>query len=65
MPAGALTGVPARPLAGLARGRRTVRTSSLYGIVRGWVIGPGSGLALGYLTALAAGAGGASLLGHG
>ena len=43
---GAMTG------AGLARGRRTVKTASLVGILRGWVIGPGAGLVAGYLIAL-------------
>lgn len=55
---GAMTG------AGVARGRRTVNASSLYGILRGWVIGPGAGLALGYLVAVAAATGGAALLTH-
>ncbi len=39
--------------AGLARGRRTVKTSSLLGILRGWVIGPGAGILAGFVIALA------------
>ncbi|MGT2464225.1 inorganic phosphate transporter [Sinomonas atrocyanea] len=46
---GAMTG------AGLARGRHTVKAASLYGILRGWVLGPGAGIAAGYLIALAVG----------
>jgi len=38
--------------AGLARGRRTVKTASLLGILRGWVIGPGAGILGGYLISL-------------
>lgn len=34
--------------AGLARGRETVQTQVLRGILRGWAFGPGSGLALGF-----------------
>lgn len=34
--------------AGLARGRETVQTRVLLGILRGWVVGPGSGLVLGF-----------------
>lgn len=30
---------------GLARGRHTVRTASLLGILRGWIVGPAAGLA--------------------
>ncbi|MGH9129785.1 MAG: inorganic phosphate transporter [Acidimicrobiales bacterium] len=37
--------------AGAARGRHTVRVETLKGIVRGWVIGPGAGIALGYVIA--------------
>jgi PiT family inorganic phosphate transporter len=37
--------------AGLARGRDTVRWSTLANIVRGWAIGPPSGLILGFLAA--------------
>lgn len=40
---GAMTGAAA------ARGRHTVHTSSLLGVLRGWVIGPAAGIALGYL----------------
>jgi len=40
---GAMTG------AGAARGRHTVHRSSLRGVLRGWVIGPGAGVGLGYL----------------
>ncbi|HUY74188.1 MAG TPA: inorganic phosphate transporter [Candidatus Dormibacteraeota bacterium] len=36
---------------GLARGRETVRWPTLYGILKGWAIGPASGLALAYLLA--------------
>jgi inorganic phosphate transporter, PiT family len=34
--------------AGAARGRHTVHASTLRGIVRGWLVGPGAGLALAY-----------------
>jgi PiT family inorganic phosphate transporter len=51
---GAMTGAAA------ARGRRTVHTSALYGVLRGWLIGPGAAIALGYaiswLVAVTAGA---------
>lgn len=40
---GAMTGAAA------ARGRDTVHASALKGVLRGWVIGPGAGIALGYL----------------
>lgn len=40
--------------AGAARGRDTVNRNVLVGIVRGWVIGPGAGLAIAYLVARAA-----------
>ena len=50
---GAMTGAAA------ARGRRTVHASALYGVLRGWVIGPGAAIALGFgigwLVALLAG----------
>ncbi|HVB13247.1 MAG TPA: inorganic phosphate transporter [Candidatus Dormibacteraeota bacterium] len=50
--------------AGLARGRETVQMNVLLGILRGWVLGPGSGLALGYgLSALLVVAFGTRLLG--
>lgn len=39
---GAMTG------AGLARGQRTIDTGVLFGIVRGWVIGPGAAFILAY-----------------
>lgn len=39
---GAMTG------GGIARGRHSVHTSTLCGIMRGWVIGPGAGIALAY-----------------
>ncbi len=46
--------------AGLARGRETVRGSTLAGIVRGWLVGPGAGVVLAYaLTRLAVALGGA------
>lgn len=48
--------------AGLARGQRAVHASSLYGILRGWLIGPSAGITAGFLIALAAKAGGAVLL---
>jgi len=54
---GAMTG------AGLARGRHTVKTSSLYGILRGWLIGPGAGIAAGYLITLLVALGGVQLAG--
>ncbi len=34
---------------GLARGRQTVKWPQMYGILRGWAIGPASGLILGFL----------------
>jgi len=49
--------------AGAARGRRSVHRATLTGIVRGWVIGPGAAIALGYgLTRLAGAAIGAHSL---
>lgn len=54
---GAMTG------AGIARGRHTVQTSTLIGILRGWLLGPGAGIALAYgLTRLAVAAAGARYL---
>jgi PiT family inorganic phosphate transporter len=52
--------------AGAARGRRSVDLPTLTGIVRGWVIGPGAAIALGYgLTRLAGAVAGAHrLLAH-
>jgi PiT family inorganic phosphate transporter len=47
--------------AGLARGRHTVKTASLYGILRGWLIGPAAGLAAGLVITLAVRAAGATL----
>lgn len=35
---------------GLARGRETVKRRQLFGILRGWVVGPAAGFALAYLT---------------
>ncbi len=40
--------------AGLARGRHTVRTATLRGIARGWLMGPSAALALGYALGLLA-----------
>lgn len=40
---------------GLARGRQTVQWPQVYGILRGWAIGPVSGLVLGFLIARAVG----------
>ena len=40
--------------AGFARGRETVHVETLVGIVRGWLLGPGAALALGYVLGLAA-----------
>jgi inorganic phosphate transporter, PiT family len=49
--------------AGAARGRHTVSTSTLMGILRGWGIGPGAGIALAYgFTRLAAAVAGAHYL---
>ena len=48
--------------AGLARGKHAVHAASLYGILRGWLIGPGAGITAGFLLALAAKAAGAVLL---
>ncbi len=46
--------------AGLARGRATVRSSTLAAIARGWVVGPGAGVTLAFaLTRLAVALGGA------
>jgi PiT family inorganic phosphate transporter len=46
--------------AAAARGRRTVHVSALRGVLRGWLIGPGAAIALGYaiswLVAVIAGA---------
>jgi PiT family inorganic phosphate transporter len=54
---GAMTGAAA------ARGRRTVRTSALYGVLRGWIIGPGAAIALGYaISWLVVGTAGAHVL---
>jgi PiT family inorganic phosphate transporter len=55
---GAMTGAAA------ARGRHTVNTSTLLGILRGWIVGPGAGIALGYSLArlVAAAAGNHTLL---
>ncbi len=39
--------------AGAARGRHAVHRASILGILRGWLIGPATGFALGYLAALA------------
>ncbi len=39
---GAMTGAAA------ARGRRTVHAAALYGVLRGWLIGPGAAIVLGY-----------------
>lgn len=36
--------------AGAARGRSVVNTKTLRGIVRGWLLGPAAGIALGYLA---------------
>jgi PiT family inorganic phosphate transporter len=48
--------------AGLARGQDAVHASSLYGILRGWLIGPGAGLTAGFLIAFAAKGAGTMLL---
>lgn len=48
--------------AGLARGRQTVQKTNLYGILRGWLIGPAAGITAGFLIALAVHLGGAALL---
>jgi PiT family inorganic phosphate transporter len=51
---GAMTG------AGAARGRQTVHAPVLLGILRGWLVGPGAGIALAYVsTRLVAAAAGA------
>lgn len=42
---GAMTGTAA------ARGRHTVHAATLYGVLRGWLIGPGAGIVLGYAIA--------------
>jgi PiT family inorganic phosphate transporter len=47
--------------AGLARGRQAVRTRTLVGIVRGWMIGPPSSFAIALLVALAVRAAGGNL----
>jgi PiT family inorganic phosphate transporter len=48
--------------AGLARGKHAVHAASLYGILRGWLIGPGAGITAGFLLALADKAASAVLL---
>ena len=54
---GAMTG------AGAARGRQAVHASALYGVLRGWLIGPGAAIALGYaITWLVAATAGAQVL---
>jgi PiT family inorganic phosphate transporter len=54
---GAMTG------AGAAHGRHTVHASALYGVLRGWLIGPGAAIALGYaITWLVAATAGAQVL---
>jgi PiT family inorganic phosphate transporter len=47
--------------AGLARGRHTVQTASLYGILRGWIIGPAAGITAAYLITLAVAAAGVAV----
>ncbi|MBN9608536.1 MAG: inorganic phosphate transporter [Actinobacteria bacterium 69-20] len=47
--------------AGMARGRHAVKTASLYGILRGWLIGPAAGIAAAYLITLAVGAAGVAV----
>jgi PiT family inorganic phosphate transporter len=48
---------------GACMGRPHARgAASLYGILRGWLIGPGAGITAGFLLALAAKAAGAVLL---
>ncbi|MGN6331663.1 MAG: inorganic phosphate transporter [Motilibacteraceae bacterium] len=42
--------------AGAARGRHTVHTAALWGVLRGWVVGPGAGIALGYACSWLVGA---------
>jgi PiT family inorganic phosphate transporter len=42
--------------AGAARGRQTVNRSSVLGILRGWIIGPGAGFAATFVLALVVGA---------
>ncbi len=39
--------------AGFARGRQTIDHRVMLGVIRGWVIGPAAGIALGYAVALA------------
>ncbi|MGN6244845.1 MAG: inorganic phosphate transporter [Motilibacteraceae bacterium] len=58
---GAMTG------AGAARGRHTVHAAALWGVLRGWVVGPGAGIALGFACSwlVAAAAGGHVLLAAG
>lgn len=53
--------------AGAARGRQTVHARTLMAILRGWFIGPGSGLILAYLVTLliSAAAGSQALVGAG
>jgi PiT family inorganic phosphate transporter len=52
--------------AGAARGRHTVHAQALTGVLRGWVIGPGVGVGLGYLLSwlVANAAGSQALVGH-
>lgn len=42
------------PGAGIARGRQSVHAPTLFGILRGWVIGPGAGIVLAYAITRAA-----------
>ncbi len=37
--------------AGLARGRKTIKATTVFTIVQGWLIGPGAGFAVAYLVA--------------
>ncbi len=54
---GAMTGAAA------ARSRRTVHAAALYGVLRGWLIGPGAAIALSYaVSRLVAAAAGTHLL---
>lgn len=47
--------------AGIARGRHAIKAANLYGILRGWLIGPAAGIAAGFLIASGAAAVGVTL----
>jgi PiT family inorganic phosphate transporter len=44
--------IGAMPGTGFARGRETIDRQVIFGILRGWIVGPAAGAILGYLFAL-------------